>query len=123
MTSEKFITAIEELYGKYSDAWKMLVRSYLKIFTDTERDDLFNYTTLRFSSRWNAVPDVPVLEEVRREYGKQYGFTLGCDWIQYLNGKNRIATTDRSLIENEEKPATLEEALELLGKIKSSLGA
>jgi hypothetical protein len=89
MTIKKFISSIESLYGKYQDAWRIWVEDYLIIYDEIELEELFHYTILMHSTRWNAIPDIAIFEEIRKNYCKRYDQQLGKDWLEYLHHRRK----------------------------------
>jgi hypothetical protein len=78
MTPNKFIDFVENLYGKYSEAWKIWIRQYLNAWDEHDIDDLFQYLIIRH--KFNTPPNLAVIEDARREYITRFDRSLGKEW-------------------------------------------
>jgi len=68
MTSEAFVKAVESYYGQYPrPAVRATVGKYLKDWNEDQLDVMFRNLLLTYSGQYKHVPDVAVLENVRRE--------------------------------------------------------
>ena len=68
MTSQKFIEAVESIYGSYQrKALRGMVLTKVKTLTDTQRADLFNQLVETYSTRFGTQPDVVAINEALAE--------------------------------------------------------
>lgn len=81
MKIETFFEFVEDLYGKYSDAWKAWIVKYLKGWDESDITDLFQFLILRH--RFNNPPNLAAIEDARREFADRYDKTLGKDWYTF----------------------------------------
>ena len=90
MTVEKFIGFIEDLYGKYSDGWKVWIPKYFSFWKEQDIDDLFQFLIIRH--KFNNPPNLAAIEDARREFCERYDKSLGKDW---QNVKDEIRQAEK----------------------------
>lgn len=83
MTSEEFINAIEQYYGKYENPYqKNVVLEYIRAeIVDEELPRLYRLTLEGASSQYGKVPDIAVLKKIITKYNDEHG-----EWYRFENG-------------------------------------
>ena len=72
LSSEQFIKAIENYYGKYSEGVKKVVRQYLATVPEAMLPKIRAQLILTVSTQYGHVPDVATIEVARKEVAKEY---------------------------------------------------
>ena len=68
MTATRFVQQVEGYYGKYvRRAVKTLVLQYLESYSGPRIDRLWRELLLNYTGQYRFIPDVAVLEEIRRK--------------------------------------------------------
>ena len=67
MTSEQFIKAIEDYYGKYRIGVKKVVKQYLTTIDEEKLSELRRHIILTVSTRYGHIPDVATIEDAINE--------------------------------------------------------
>jgi hypothetical protein len=68
MTVDKFVTMVEEYYGKYErPAVRKIVTRYLAKLGENFLDRLYQKLVLGYSGQYRYTPDVAILDKYKRE--------------------------------------------------------
>ena len=119
MKVETFIEFVEDLYGKYSDAWKVWIIKYFKGWSEEDITDLFHYLIIRH--KFNLPPNLAAIEDAKREFSERYDKTLGKDWYTDRHEAQIQEKSKTVNIEKTEDPVSQEEAEKYFSQIKARL--
>ena len=107
MTTDKFVTMVEEYYGKYErPAVRKIVTRYLSKLGESFLDRLYQKLVLEYSGQYRYTPDVAILERYKKEV-----------WREMDNGVPHVKR-----LEGQRDEAQQEEVAEMLHGLVEKLG-